>query len=261
MNTTILYNDNATIGQRILIQDENLKNEFENILKKHNRIPMEYYKFLDELLYTKLSYKPWVIIAFKDEFVLYEHIRNLIEIHKDFSFANYSNQNGIDIFYPKISLFFFKSKECLKNTVLDSPVFSTAWYELKNNSSDNNWFCIPCSPSIDWLQNQEKLENRLYEYKKTLYKEIKSKCDELKKEINNTVSYRRKEDKPLKVRCFICGKETSYDLFTDDGLPRLCLFCHRQKSLEILDFNYNDEINIAFRDNVNYKLDHPEDFE
>lgn len=259
MNTIILYNNTKT-GQKVLIQDESVKNEFESIIKKHNRIPNEYYEYLNELIFKKLTYKPWAVIAFKDEFMIFEHIIKLTEINKGISFTNYSNKNGDYIFYPKISLFLIKNKESLKNTLTDSPLFSTTWWELKEKSSDTNWFCIPSSPSIDWIKKQEIIEKKSYEDKKRLYDEIKCKSNKLKKELNDFTLFRKKIDKPLKVRCFICGRETSYDFFTDDGLPRLCSFCHRQKSPKILVANYDDEINAAFWDFANYKLDHLEDF-
>lgn len=67
------------------------------------------------------------------------------------------------------------------------------------------------------------------EYVKNLFimEDNKQKSVNPKKRLRNNVKSRSTE---LRVRCFICGRETTYELFEDDGLPRLCIFCHKNIS-------------------------------
>ena len=55
-----------------------------------------------------------------------------------------------------------KSKDILETLSKDSILFEHLWHELFEKSSNKPWILFPDSLPIEWIENQEKIDDELF---------------------------------------------------------------------------------------------------
>jgi len=219
--------------------DSQIIDTLKEILKPYSINPIEYLERVDKQIDFDNNYQtiykiPWCFISFPREYNLFFYLKSLCT----YGFG-YSTRTGLDMNSksPLVGFIQLYSKKSLAQLALKSPLFSTAYWDLKDKNAEEHWFCFPFAPPEEWLIYKEAIEKK---YQKNLL-------------------YRQKKElisKPDGAICSICGKVISYDLIIYETHPQMCNECSQP-----IDYPGEDEIDTDTQDMIEYLFDHPKDKE
>lgn len=112
------------------------------------------------------NYSPWAIIAFPEDYPLLGYLLSIRGQRNDFRITGYQispdyvpSRDG----NAPVGIVFVASKKILDDLAEKSPLFVSAWQELKDKSELKAWFCLSNPPPADWLKKQIKEDEQLFQ--------------------------------------------------------------------------------------------------
>lgn len=138
--------------------------DWEPILARHHKTGKEMAPYLVSTLQER-NYSPWAIVAFPDDYPILGYLFSIREQRNDFRITGYGIMPG---YTPSrdgnkpVGIIFVGSKQVMAELAKKSPMFVSAWEELKDKPEYQVWFCLSDAPPADWLEKQIKEDERLF---------------------------------------------------------------------------------------------------